>query len=137
MIKKFEIVKALDDMAEIDEQLVRLEAEKQAKIDSVLTPEIRKAIQDINEEFAPMATNAANNRASLEKLAREGCLESGETVNGTREPGLQVIYCKGKFSWNMDEVMKRIENDSSFKDLYTEGKPFTTIKKINVKKEKK
>lgn len=137
MIKKFEIVKALDDMAEIDEQLVRLEAEKQAKIDSVLTPEIRKAIQDIEEEFAPLISAASQNRSTYDKAAREGCLEIGESVSGTKTPGWQVVYNKGKKHWNMDKVMERIENDPTFKSLYEDGKPYTSMKQIKSKPQEK
>ena len=130
MSNKAEIIKALDAMASIDIEVARLEQAKKEKIDSVLTPEIRKAIQDINDEFAPLSDAATKNRSAFEKTARDGCVELGESVTGSVLPGWQVVYYSGKNSWNMEKVLKRIEEDPTFKDLYEEGKPYTSLKRI-------
>lgn len=132
-----EIQTALEKGYEIDIEVNRMATEKQAKIDSILTPELRKQIKEIEEEFAPYANAASNNKKKFHDEARDKCLKLGDTVNAIH---YQVIYNKGKSGIDQEAVAKYFEahkDDEEVKALFKTGDPYTTIKAITPKEPKK
>lgn len=121
------IVKALDNMAEIDIKIESLALEKQKAIDSILTPEIRKMIEDINLEYAPLENAAINNRSNLENFVRKEVIGIEETVAGK---ALQAVFVKGKWSWDMKKIEAYLKEHPELEDMRTQGSPYVMIKKI-------
>lgn len=133
MIQEHEIKSALDNMANIDIELESLALKKQEAIDSILTPEMRKAIEDINMEYSPMEKAATENRASLENFVRSGTIEFGKTVTSTK---LQAVFVNGKKTWDMKKVAEYLESHPELGDMYTQGAPYVQIKKVKAEDKK-
>lgn len=131
-----EIQALLEKGYEFDIEVNKMTLDKQAKIDAILTPELRQQIKDIEEEFAPYATAASNNKKKVHDEARAKCLTLGETVNATH---YQVVYNKGKSGIDQDAVTKYFEvhkDDEEVKALFKTGDPYTSIKAITPKEDK-
>lgn len=71
--------------------------EKQALVDSVLTPEIRQKIADIEAEFAEKNAAVYEKLAALETEVKTDVVSGGETVKGDY---LMAVYNKGRVSWD-------------------------------------
>lgn len=71
--------------------------EKQALVDSVLTPEIRQKIADIEAEFAEKNAAVNEKLAALETEVKTDVVSGGETVKGDY---LMAVYNKGRVSWD-------------------------------------
>ena len=76
-------------------EVVRLEKEK--LIDSVLTPEIRKQIADIEAEFADKTMVVTADIQAIEAEIKQEVVSGGETVKGDY---LMAVYAKGRVSWD-------------------------------------
>lgn len=127
------VIKNLDAMHEIDVQVERLAQEKQAKIDEILTHELRQQIKDIEEEFGPMINNANNNRKKLEEEARSIVLVLKKTVPSTF---FRLNYCEGKLNKDakkFEEYLEKHKDDEDFKACFTTGDPYTTLTPIKPK----
>ena len=73
------VVTMLNNLHENKKKLEKLQEEKQLAIDSVLTPEIREKISDIEFEFSPMDIKAV--RGKLRKSQSEFALMIGVSVS--------------------------------------------------------
>ena len=76
-------------------EVVRLEKEK--LIDSVLTPEIRKQIADIEAEFADKTMVVNADIQTIEAEIKQAVVSEGETVKGDY---LMAVFAKGRVSWD-------------------------------------
>ncbi len=74
-----------------------LRLEKQAVIDTILTPEIREKLAEIEAEFAPKVEALSAENERLAAQIREQVLELGTTVSGDFH---QAIFTKGRVSWD-------------------------------------
>ena len=74
-----------------------LRAEKQALIDTILTPEIKEKLAEIEAEFAPKVEALSAENERLAAQIREQVLEFGTTVSGDFH---QAVYTKPRVSWD-------------------------------------
>ena len=74
-----------------------LRLEKQAVIDTILTPEIREKLAEIEAEFAPKVEALSAENERLAAQIREQVLELGTTVSGDFH---QAVYTKPRVSWD-------------------------------------
>ena len=74
-----------------------LRAEKQAVIDTILTPEIKEKLAEIEAEFAPKVEALRAENEQLAAQIREQVLEFGTTVSGDFH---QAVYTKPRVSWD-------------------------------------
>lgn len=91
-----ETTKKLETLAQLYDEAKKREAEKQALIQSLLAPEVKQAIADIEEEFAGNLASLLNLIAGLETEVKAETVEAGETIRGG---GLTVVFNRGKVSW--------------------------------------
>jgi hypothetical protein len=92
-----EIKTLLDKLADIRSQLDVLRLDKEDAINQVLTPEIRKAISDIEIEFGEKAEAATTNASELEAALKSMMINHGASVKGQR---LQAVYVSPKVTWD-------------------------------------
>jgi hypothetical protein len=131
-----EIQELLEKGYAIDVEVNNMAIQKQARIDSILTPEIRQQIKEIEEEFAPYANTASNNKAKYHNEAKEKCLKLGETVNATH---YQVIWNKGRSGIDQEAkeaYFEKHKDDAEVKALFKTGDPYASIKSITPKEDK-
>jgi hypothetical protein len=92
-----EIKQALDQLAEYKAQRTAIMLQKQELIDSILTPEIKNQIADVELEFAGKASAATEAAASLEMEIKEAVVALGKSVKGGQ---LSASFVKGRITWD-------------------------------------
>lgn len=122
-----EIQKMLDTLAEFrsakDESLLR----KQELIDSVLTPEIKAKIDEIEAEWKNRDSEVDAKIDFLEGVITEGVLEFQATVKGTL---LQAVYNKGRVTWDTAGLEQAMRLIPALADYRKQGKPYIAIRKV-------
>lgn len=121
-----QIKKLLDALSELQCQREVIDLDKQKMIDSVLTPEIKQKIADINTEFADKYPALQENIDALTSQVKEQVVELGETVNGEY---LQAVFVKGRTSWDnskLDGMMALIPQLAEARKV---GNPSVTLRK--------
>jgi hypothetical protein len=122
-----EIKQKLDKLADYQSQLDILSLDKQKLVDSVLTPEIKQQLADIEAEFAVKGGIAAMNRDDLEMEIKKAVRELGASVKGTV---LHAIFMKGRVSWDSKKLEGLMMIVPQMKDARKEGEPSVSIRKI-------
>jgi len=88
---------AIDEYSDMVIGIATITAEKQTLIDSVLTPEIKAKIAEIEAEFEPKLTAVQERKAELETAIKQVVITEGATVKGDYH---QFVYAKGRVSWD-------------------------------------
>ena len=77
--------------------LESLRLEKQALIDTILTPEIKEKLAEIEAEFAPKVEALSAENEGLAAHIREQVLDGGATISGDFH---QAVYIKPRVTWD-------------------------------------
>ena len=117
----------LDELAELLAQKDTLRLEQQALVDSVLTPEIRKQIADIECEFAPKLAELAERTARVEGDVKAGVVLLGQSVKGRR---LHAVFNHGRVSWNTRGLDGYLLAHPELAMFRNEGEPSVSIRKF-------
>ena len=87
----------LNELYNLYENLKFLERQKKELIDSVITPEIRETLNEIDVEFDDKEKFINKSIATLESEIKSDVLALGESVKGDY---LMAVYTKGRVSWD-------------------------------------
>jgi len=87
----------LDYLYDLKAALSVIEMDKQAVIDTVLTPEIREKLAEIDTEFSFQKKAVQDSIDQAEIEIKEAVKEAGETIRGKF---LMAVYNKGRVSWD-------------------------------------
>lgn len=117
----------LNQLDEFQAQKALLELDKKAKIDSVLTPEIKKALADIDTEYASMSEGVDANIASLTEEIKAGVLEVCCTIKGEH---MMAVFNKGRVSWDTKALDGVVALHPELAQFRKEGEPSVSIRKI-------
>ena len=123
MNDKFSAEVLLDKLVELKAEVTIIEQDKQKLIDSVLTPEIRQAIQDIEAEFTPKMADVNTAISETESHIKADILARGETAHNDV---LEAVYVSGRVSWDtkgLDAAIKVLPQLAQFKK---QGEPYVT-----------
>jgi hypothetical protein len=117
----------LDELASLRSALDVINLEKQSIIDSILTPEIKQKLAEIDLEFSGKSEVATDKASVLEAEIKELVKSAGETV---KSKYFMAVYMKGRVSWNSD-VLERISIDHP-EILFArkEGEPSVSLRRI-------
>lgn len=124
---EYEIKVKLDLLAEFRAAVDMANLEKQELINSVLTPEIRAKIADIEAESQLMINAAEKNAAALEADIKAAVIENGATVKGAH---YQAVYAKGRVSWDnktLEGLMIAIPQLERARKI---GEPSVSLRKV-------
>lgn len=94
-----DIAQKLDQLAEFMSQRDLIGIHKQEVIDSVLTPEIKAKLADIETEFKRQEKAVDDNIDLLTCDIKLRVIESGATAKGAH---LQAVFTSGKYSYSED-----------------------------------
>jgi len=119
------IIESLDRLAEFQAQRDVMNLDKQAAIDSVLTPEIRVRIVDIEAEFDDKAQAVVSNIAALETEIKVAVVAHGETVKGSL---LMAVWNKGRASWDDKALQGYMKAHPELADFRKQGDPSISIR---------
>ena len=117
----------LDKLSEYQAQRDLLNLKKQDVIDTILTPDLRKQIADIELEFAAKAAAVEDNIATLTEDIKNDTLANGDTVRGTY---LMAVWGKGRTTWDSKllEGMSRLI--PQLNDARKTGEPTVSFRKL-------
>jgi uncharacterized protein YeaC (DUF1315 family) len=74
-----------------------IESKKQAVIDTIITPEIKQRLEDVDAEFAPALDKMSLDLSMKESELKGAVVQEGQTVKGTTH---MAVYVKGRVSWD-------------------------------------
>jgi hypothetical protein len=117
----------LDKLAECQAQKTLLDMDKQKMIDSVLTPEIKAKIDDINTEFSDKSSGVTKNIDDLTAEIKGEILTLGETVKGQY---LSAVFAKGRVSWDTKALDGYLIDHPELNKYRKEGEPSVSIRKV-------
>ena len=103
----------------------KLNSDKQALIDSVLTPEIKEKLNEIEAEFAPKIEELNQRNQALIDTIKGEVLAAGQTISGKYH---QAVYVKGRVSWNTKALDGYVAAHPELAQFRKEGDPSVTIK---------
>ena len=114
----------LDKIADLKSAQALREADKQALIDQVLTPEIKAKIAEIEAEFANSDNITDTINLLTDEVKRE-VVALGETVKGTY---LMAVYAKGRVSWDTKALDGYIKAHPEIEQFRKQGEPSVSIR---------
>jgi len=116
----------LDRLAELKAEQDLLNIKKQELIDSVLTPEIRTKIAEIEEEFEPQFGAVNDKSSAIESEIKAEVIGLGESVKGTV---LQCCFVKGRVSWDTKGLDGYLVDHPELNRFRKQGDPSASIRK--------
>ncbi|MHB0967418.1 MAG: hypothetical protein ACYC36_13295 [Bellilinea sp.] len=120
-------VEMLDKLAELQAQRTLIELDKQKAVESVMTPEIKQQLADIEAEFATKYEGVDANIAELEAQIKDAVIENGASVKGSF---LHAVYSKGRVSWDSRKLEGLMMVIPQLAEARKEGDPSVAIRKI-------
>jgi hypothetical protein len=125
-----EVAEKLKRLSTLYEERETLAAQKQTLIDQVLTPEIKKRLGEIDDEFAEKDKGAAANIETLEGEIKQATLTHGETVKAA---GLQAVWTKGRVTWDSKGLTTFSQSHPEVLQFRKEGEPSVSIRRLQGK----
>jgi len=119
---------AKDLLNEYSDNLVGIEllnAEKQALIDTVLTPEIKEKLAEIDAEFTPKVDALNSRNTTLIDTVKGEVLATGQTLNGSYH---QAVFTKGRVSWDTKALDGYAAAHPEVATFRKEGQPSVSIR---------
>ena len=116
----------LDALSEMQSQRSVIDLRKQEMIDSVLTPEIKQKVAEIEAEFSPQYPAVDENIARLTEQIKDAVLTEGATVSGEY---LQAVWVKGRTSWDTKALEGYAAAHPEIMQFKAEGNPSVSIRK--------
>lgn len=120
-------VELLNHLAEYQSQRQLLQLEKQALIDSVITPEIKAQLAEIDAEFGDKFAGVDDYITSLTEKVKNSVINEGVTVKGQF---LQAVYNKGRVSWNTKGLDGYIVAHPELEQFRQVGEPSVSIRAV-------
>jgi len=117
----------LEQLSEFYAQLDVLQLQKADLLDTVMPPEIKQAVEDVNAEFADKETAVRENMADLEAQVKQAVIDDGETAKGGV---LQAVFNKGRVSWDSRKLEGLMIAFPKLQEARKQGNPYVAIKKV-------
>ena len=96
-----EIVVKLNDLSAAKRKLEALALTQQARLDALITDEVRQRMGEIKAEYTNQITAASGTVAALEDAVKAAVLANGESVKGA---DLHAIFAKGRITWDSGKL---------------------------------
>jgi len=101
--------------------------EKRALIDTILTPEIKEKLAEIDAEFDPKIEEISQEKAALEAEIKQEVLEAGRTVKGTYH---SFVWSKPRVSWDTKALDGYAAAHPEIQAFRAEGAPSVSVRKV-------
>jgi hypothetical protein len=115
----------LDVLGEIIAIRENLISEKQTLLDSLIPPEIKLKMQDIEEEFEDKITQANENVQSLESAIKSEVKAFGQSVKGEL---VMAVWAKPRVTWDTKGLEGFLVAHPEIKAFRKEGEPTVSIR---------
>ena len=120
-----DIIDKLAQLKELDAQAEIIRLDKQAAIDSVLTPEIKAQLSAIDAEFDPIAEAVNLTISVIEADIKTAVMAVGESVKGA----YTAVYAKGRVSWDTKRIEGYAAAHPEIEKFKTIGQPSVSIRR--------
>ncbi|RPI87751.1 MAG: hypothetical protein EHM41_03820 [Chloroflexi bacterium] len=121
------LIDKLNRLADFQAQRDYLSLQKQELIDSILTPEIKTRIEEIETEFSGRLEVVKANIEGLECEIKQDAVEEGASVRGQF---LQAVWNRGRTSWDNEGLEKYAQMHPEILSYKKQGSPFIAIRKL-------
>lgn len=122
-----DIMKLLDQLADLQARHVVIAAEFQTLRDGILTPEIKAALEDIDAEETQALGLLREGENALTAQIKTAVIEAGVTVKGAQ---LQAVYSKGRESVDMKSFRGYVVAHPEAATLIQTGAPSVSIRGV-------
>lgn len=130
MATKQETIDKLNELAEYQAQLDIMAMEKAKILDTILTPEIKKQIAELDEEFSGKAETVLKKIEDVQADIRGDVLINGETVKGDM---YMAVWNKPRVAWDNKILEGLAMVIPDIEKAKTIGQPTVTIRKVTGK----
>jgi hypothetical protein len=120
-----EIVTQLDALAQLHAALDEANIEKQKLIDSVITPEIKAKLVEIDAEFADRLTVGQEKIAEAEADVKAAVVGAGESIKGSH---LHAVYSVGRAHWDDRKLVRYAETHKEILMCREQGAAYVTLR---------
>jgi hypothetical protein len=117
----------LDLLADLYAQRDLVAVDRQAAINSVIPPEVKALLADIDAEFAGKTETVNAKIAELEVGIGELVKRGGKSVKGSV---LQAVFFHGRISWDTKELDDLAEMMPELLQHRKQGQPYVSIKAV-------
>jgi len=124
-LKEKQLKEKLDVLGEIIAIRENLISEKQTLLDSLIPPEIKLKMQDIEEEFDDKITQANENVQSLESAIKSEVKAFGQSVKGEL---VMAVWAKPRVTWDNKGLDGFMVAHPEIKAFRKEGEPSVSIR---------
>jgi len=100
--------------------------EKQALIDTVLTPEIKERLAEIDAEFDPKVEQLLQEKSQLEAEIKDEVLNAGRTIKGTYH---SFVWSKPRVSWDTKALDGYALAHPEIAQFRKPGKPSVSVRR--------
>jgi len=100
--------------------------EKQALIDTVLTPEIKEKLAEIDAEFDPKVEQLLQEKSQLEAEIKDEVLNAGRTIKGTYH---SFVWSKPRVSWDTKALDGYALAHPEIAQFRKPGKPSVSVRR--------
>ena len=122
-----EIIQMLDKLADFQAHRDVLALQKQELINTVLTPEIKAKLAEIDVEFGSQLEGVNINIAELEQKVKAAVIETGGTVKGQF---LMAVWAKGRVSWDTTALAGFAAAHPEILQFRRIGEPSVSLRKV-------
>lgn len=119
-------IEKLNRLADFQAQRDFLTLQKKELIDSILPPEIKAKLDEIEDEFNGRLEAVNANIEALECEIKQDAIETGSSVQGEF---LRAVWNKGRTSWDNDGLEKYARTHPEILSYRKQGSPFISIRK--------
>jgi hypothetical protein len=124
---KKDIETLLDGYTSVVMEVDSVERKKREIIDSIIPPEVKQALAEVDEEFALVLSGLNEKMAMYESTIKTAVAEFGDTV---RNDVFMAVYSKPRVTWNTEVLDKLSKTVPEVKMARKEGKPSGSIRRI-------
>jgi hypothetical protein len=121
------IPRMLDQLADLQSQRDSLQVEKQRLVDSILTPEIRTKLAEIDLEFGEKAETVNQSIAELEEAIKNVVKSSGASFKGQY---LQAVWSRPRITWDTPSLEHYAEVHPEILRYRKQGEPSVSIRAL-------
>lgn len=119
------IVEQLDVLADLRAQRDNMNAQKQAAIDFVLTPDIKMRLAEVESGYAELEQGVLDNIAIVEANIKTDVLARQETVRGM---SLMATWNNGRVSWDDKALQGYMKVHPELAEFRRQGEPSVSIR---------
>lgn len=116
----------IEEYSKLSAGIDDVQAQKQALIDSVLTPEIRDQLAEIDAEFDPKIAELNQTKAILEAQIKAQVLEAGRTIKGSLH---SFTFSRPRVYWDTKGLDGYAAAHPEILQFREEGSPSVSVRK--------